>query len=139
MLENVRIYTSNKYWNHILTDLGANLVDAPNVADVIFDDISINAPVSVDDLQKLILNHFNNNDVISAVFGHDIVLPSLQRKIIVALYKKPNIQIQELKLMVGVAPDMATHTVENAIYQLRKTFGRDFILNENGGYKIGRV
>ena len=122
-----------------MTDLGANLVDTPDVADVIFDDIDIKAPVSVDDLQSLILNHFNNDDVIAAVFGRDVVLPELQRKIVVALYKNPNIQISELKLAVGLNPDVATHSVENAIYQLRKTFGHDFIINENGGYKIGRV
>jgi len=139
MLDNIKIYTSDKYWNHILTDLGANLVDAPDVADVVFDDININAPVSVDDLQSIILSHFNNNDIIVDVFGHSVVLSELQRKIVVALYKNPNIQMRELKLAVGVMPDVATHSVENAIYQLRKTFGHDFILNENGGYKIGRI
>lgn len=139
MLDNIKIYASDKYWKGILADLGANLVESQNCADVIFDDIKINAPVSADGLQSLILNQFNNNDVIANVFGHDIVLPELQRKIVVALYKKPNIQMRELKLAVGVMPDVATHSVENAIYQLRKTFGHDFILNENGGYKIGRI
>lgn len=139
MLENVKIYTSDEYWYGILTDLGANLVEKPDVADVVFDDIGINAPVSVDDLQNLILTQFNNNDIIVNIFGHDVVLPSLQRKIVVALYKKPNIQISELKLAVGLSPDITTHSVENAIYQLRKTFGHDFILNENGGYKLGRI
>ena len=47
--------------------------------------------------------------------------------------------MRELKLAVGLSPDITTHSVENAIYQLRKTFGHDFILNENGGYKIGRI
>ncbi len=139
MLENVKIYTSDEYWHGILTDLGSNLVETPDVADVVFDDIGINAPISVDDLQNLILTQFNNNDIIINIFGHDVVLPSLQRKIVVALYKKPNIQISELKLAVGLSPDITTHSVENAIYQLRKTFGHDFILNEKGGYKIGRV
>ncbi len=139
MLSNIKIYTSDKYWNRILTDLGANVVDSADVADVIFDDIEINAPISVDDLQGLILSQFNNNDIISDVFGRDVVLPELQRKIVVALYKNPNIQMRELKLAVGLSPDITTHSVENAIYQLRKTFGHDFILNENGGYKIGRV
>lgn len=139
MLGNVKIYTSDKYWNHILADLGACLVETPDVADVIFDELSINAPISVDDLQSLVVSQFNNNDIIANVFGHDVVLPALQRKIIVALYKKPNIQMSELKLAVGLSPDITTHSVENAIYQLRKTFGHDFILNEKGGYKIGRI
>ena len=139
MLGNVKIYTSDKYWNHILADLGACLVETPDIADVIFDELSINAPISVDDLQSLVVSQFNNNDIIANVFGRDVALPALQRKIIVALYKKPNIQMRELKLAVGLSPDITTHSVENAIYQLRKTFGHDFILNENGGYKIGRI
>jgi hypothetical protein len=139
MLGNVKIYTSDKYWNHILADLGACLVETPDVADVIFDELSINAPISVDDLQSLVVSQFNNNDIIANVFGRDVALPALQRKIIVALYKKPNIQMRELKLAVGLSPDITTHSVENAIYQLRKTFGHDFILNEKGGYKLGRI
>lgn len=139
MLDNIKIYASDKYWNGILADLGANLVGSSDVADVVFDDIKINAPVSVDDLKNLILNQFNNKDIITNVFGRDIVLPELQRKIVVALYKNPNIQMRELKLAVGLMPDITTHSVENAIYQLRKTFGHGFIVNENGGYRIGRI
>ena len=139
MLGNVKIYTSDKYWNHILADLGACLVETPDVADIVFDELSINAPISVDDLQSLVVSQFNNNDIIANVFGRDVALPALQRKIIVALYKKPNIQMRELKLAVGLSPDITTHSVENAIYQLRKTFGHDFILNEKRGYKIGRI
>jgi len=139
MLNNIKIYTADKYWNHILADLDANLVDGPGVADVLFDDIKIKAPISVDDLQNLILAQFNNNDIIVNVFGRDVILPELQRKIIIALYKTPNIQMRELKLAVGLLPDITTHSVENAIYQLRKKYGHNFILNENGGYKIGRI
>lgn len=139
MLDNIKIYASDKYWQGILTDLGASLVESPDCADVIFDDIKINTPISVYDLQSLILNQFNNDDIIVDIFGHDTVLPELQRKIVVALYKNPNIQIRELKLLVGVMPDITTHSVENAIYQLRKTFGHDFIINENGGYRIERI
>jgi hypothetical protein len=139
MLSNIKIYASDKYWKSILADLGANLVDSSDCADVVFDDIKINAPVSVDDLKNLVLNQFNNKDIIIDIFGRDTVLPELQRKIVVALYKNPNIQMRELKLAVGLGPDIATHSVDNAIYQLRKTFGHDFILNENGGYRIGRI
>ena len=139
MMEKIKIYTSDKYWNRILMDLGACVVDSSDVADVIFDDINFNAPISVDELQNIILSVFNNNDIIRDVFRRDVVLPELQRKIIVALYKNPNIQISELKMAVGLSPDITTHSVENAIYRLRKTYGHDFIINENGGYKIGRI
>ena len=139
MLGNIKVYTSDKYWAHILTDLGVCIVDTPDVADVMFDDIKIQTPISVNDLQNIILSRFNNNDIIRDVFGQDIVLPELQRKIIVVLYKNPNVDIHKLKEMVGVSPDITTHSVENAIYQLRKTFGREFIFNDKGGYKIGHI
>ncbi len=139
MLENIKVFTSDKYWNHILTDLGVCVVDNPRIADVIFDDIKTDTPISVDNLQDIILSKFNNNDIIVTVFGHDVVLPELQRKIIVALYKTPDININDLKCAVGLMPNVTTHSVENAIYQLRKTYGHDFIINEKGGYKIGRI
>ena len=139
MLNNIKIYSVDKCWNHILADLEANLVDAPDAADVLFDDIKIKTPISVDDLQNLILAQFNNNDIIVSIFGRDIILPELQRKIIIALYKSPGIQMRELKPAVGLLPGVSTHSVENAIYQLRKKYGHSFILNEKGGYKIGRI
>ena len=139
MMENIKIFASDKYWNRILTDLGASMVDSPENADIVFDEISPDAPISVADLQQLILDQYNNSDILQNIFGCDVNLPLLQRKIIVALYKKPNIQIHNLKTAVGLSPDATTHSVENAIYQLRKTFGHNFILNENGGYRIGRI
>ena len=45
----------------------------------------------------------------------------------------------KLKELLGVLPDVTTHTVENAIYQLRKNYGHDFIQNTKGKYKIGRL
>lgn len=122
-----------------MTDLGANTVDTPNVADVVFDNDSIDGPISVDELRNLILTQFNSNDIIYSIFGQEVILSDLQRKIVIALYKKPNIQMRELKSAVGVMTGMTTHSVENAIYQLRKKFGHDFILNQNGGYRIGRI
>ena len=139
MLENIKIYTSDAYWKSILTDLGASVVDSPNVADVIFDDVKIKTPISVDELKTYILSQFENKDIIMSVFGDDIVLPKLQHKIIVALYNNPNITMRELKDMLGVLPDVSTHAVENAVYQLRKTYGCDIIKNEDGKYSIGRI
>ena len=139
MLENIKIYTSDSCWNHILSDLGMCVVESPDAANVLFDDIVIQEPVSVSVLQNMILAQFDNNDIIVDIFGRNMVFPDLQHKIIIALYKNPNIKMSELKLAVGLSPNITTHSVENAIYQLRKTFGRDFIVNENGGYKIGRI
>ncbi len=73
------------------------------------------------------------------MFGGNVKLSNLQRRLIVMLYKNPNINIHDLKNALGVAPDMTTHAVETAIYQLRKTYGHDIIENVNGKYKIGRI
>ena len=139
MLENIKIYSSDKYWQHIFADLGAIVVDNQNTADVVFDDISAVAPISIDDLKKIIFDCMDYQDVITDIFGQYVILPSLQRKVIVSLYKKPNISMRELKENIGFLPDVTTHTVENAVYQLRKKYGHDFILNENGKYKIGHL
>ena len=139
MLENIKIYTSDTYWKGILTDLGANVVDSLNVADVNFDDIKINTPISINDLQNVILERFENKDIIESVFGYDVVLPMLQHKIIVALHNNPNITMRELKDLLGVLPNVSTHAVENAVYQLRKIYGCDIIINKDGKYSIGRI
>lgn len=139
MLDNIKIYTSDIYWMQILSDLGADIVGTANVADVVFDDIKINKPVSIMDLQNIIFSQVDNSDIISEVFGGNVKLSNLQRRLIVMLYKNPNINIHDLKNALGVAPDMTTHAVETAIYQLRKTYGHDIIENVNGKYKIGRI
>ena len=139
MLESVKIYTSDKFWSQILTDLGAVLVDNIDVADVNLDNVNLNAPVSVAELKNIIFNCCEHTDIIIKVFGEYVVLPRLQHKIIVSLYKNPNINISDLKTALGVSPDLTTHAVETAIYQLRKNYGRDFIQNENGKYSIGHI
>ena len=139
MLGSIKIYTTDKYWNRIFTDLGASVVDSSNVADVIFDDIGVVAPVSLTELQNILIKASNNTDIIFNVFGKNIILPTLQHKIVVILYKNPNINMVELKSALGLSPEITTHSVENAIYQLRKIYGRDFIVNDKGKYKIGKL
>ena len=138
-MENIRIYTSDKYWHQIFSDLGLIVVDSPNLADVVFDDIDVETPISIMNLQTLILNHVDNADIIHKIFGKDVVLSNLQRKLIVFLYKNPDITMRELKIALGVSPDITTHSVETAIYQLRKKYGHNFIINTNGKYKIGQL
>lgn len=139
MLDSIKIYTSDVYWNHILKDLGADVVDSPKFADVMFDDLGIGAPVSVAELRNIVLSINDNNEIIQQIFGENAVLSQLQRKIVVLLYKNPDMNMAELKDALGVLPDVATHAVENAIYQLRKKYGHDFIINNNGKYKIGQI
>ena len=139
MMENVKIYTSDKYWSRILTDLGASVVDSCELADIDFDKIDFDNSITIDELKKVIFDSLENRDIITSVFGKYIVLPNLQHKIIVALYKNHDISIRKLKEIVGVLPDVTSHTVENAIYQLRKIYGHDLIQNVNGKYKIGHI
>ncbi len=139
MMENIRIYTSDKYWRQIFIDLGVVVVDSPNLADVVFDDINIDTPISIPNLQTLVLNNIDNSAIVQSVFSKDVVLSNLQRRLIVFIYKNPGITMRELKLALGVSPEIDTHAVETAIYQLRKKYGHDFIINKNGKYKIGRL
>ncbi len=139
MTENIKIYTSDEYWQHIFTDLGAVVVATPNVADIDFDDDIVSAPISINDLKSTIFNRLDNQDIIKNIFGKYVILPILQHKIIITLYKNPDISIHRLKELLGFLPDVATHTVENAIYQLRKNYGHDFIQNAKGKYKIGHL
>lgn len=139
MVMNTKIYATDIYWQHIFADLGATVVNNPKIADVVFDDIDVDTPIGIDFLKSIIFNCVDNRDIIKNIFGEYVILPALQHKIVVVLYKNPNIQINELKELLGVLPDVTTHTVENAIYQLRKNYGHDFILNAKGRYKIGHL
>ena len=139
MFNGIKIYTADTYWNHIFNDLGADVVGSANIADVIFDDIDISAPVYIYDLKNIILSAVDNREIIQKVFGKNVSLSNLQRRIIIMLYKNPNININDLKSLLGVQPDVATHSVETAIYQLRKNYGHDIIINSNGKYKIGKI
>lgn len=139
MMENIRIYTSDKYWNQIFSDFGMIVVDSPNVADIVFDELNVDTPISITELQNIILNRIDNVDIINHIFGSDVALSNLQRKLIVLLYKNPNITMRNLKAGLGMTSDIETHAVETAIYQLRKKYGHDFIINTNRKYKIGRI
>ena len=139
MLSNIKVFTTDKYWTRIFTDLGAIISDTPQSADVVFDDVDLDAPISLTDLKRIIFDKIENRDIIHRVFGRDVILPDLQHRVIVCLDKNPNITMRDLKKMLGILPDVSTHAVENAVYQLRKVYGRDFIQNINGKYKIGNL
>lgn len=139
MLDNIKVYTSDTYWNQILSDLGAVMVDSAKLADVVFDELQIDTPISVMDLQNIILSKVDNSDIIRHIFGGDVKLSNLQHRLIVFLHKNPNTNMHDLKIALGISPDITTHAVETAIYQLRKIYGHNIIENINGKYKIGRV
>ncbi len=139
MLSGVRIYTSDPIWHQILTDFGAMVMDAPTTGCINFDEITPNATVSVLELKSLLLNATDTGNVLRLVFGHDVSLPQIQAQIVAFLYQSGGMTISELKNALGYAPDVATHSIDNAIYLLRKTYGRSFIKNTNGVYRLGEL
>lgn len=139
MLQGVRIYTSDTIWRQILTDFGATVLDAPTTTDINFDNLNISSPLTPMELKSAILNANDNAAVLCEIFGADVSLPRLQAQIIVSLYKSGGMTGNELKDALGYAPDVATHTVDTAIYQLRRAYGRGFIINSNGVYRIGKL
>ncbi|MDW3024570.1 MAG: hypothetical protein R8N50_02685 [Alphaproteobacteria bacterium] len=139
MLNGVRIYTSDTIWRQILTDFGATVLDAPNSMDINFDNLRIVPPLNSMELKTIILNAGDEATILRSVFGKDVFLPHQQSLIVIALYKSGGMTTHELKKALGYAPDVATHTIDTAIYQLRRTYGREFIINTNGVYRIGKL
>lgn len=139
MLNGMRIFTGDSVWRQILSELGAIVTDDDDAADINFDALNIKLPVSPLKLKSIILNEADNNNVLTKVFGRRVYLSQLQTQIITQLYKSGGMDINDLKLSLGYLPDTATHAVETAIYQLRKSYGYDFIKNDKGIYKLGKL
>jgi hypothetical protein len=141
MLQGIRIYTSDAVWQKVLQNLGAAVVCDADTADVDFDSLDFAAPVSLLDLKSTVLAaaEATRRRVMMTVFGAAVALPDLQTQIVVLLHQTGGMLAGDLKTMLGIPPDVATHTIETAIYQLRKTYGRDFIKNDNGKYSVGKL
>ncbi len=140
MLNGIRIYSSNPIWRHILSELGATVTDIPNVLDVNFDNISLDGAISVTELKTLILNSADTSKILQNILpDKKLQLSDIQENIIISLWHSGGMTGAELKNALGYMPGVATHTIDTAIYNLRKLCGHDFIVNENGVYKIGTV
>lgn len=139
MLKGIRVYSADGVWREILRDLGATVLDAPTNTDINFDALSISMPVSPIELKSALINAADTSKVIIKVFGRNVRLSNLHTQIIVQLYKSGGMDSAQLKTSLGYSADAATHTVDTAIYQLRKLYGHDFIVNENGIYRIGKL
>ncbi len=139
MLNGIRIYSTDTVWRRILSDLNATVLDSPDVTAVDFDALNVPAPATVMELKAALLAAMDNSNVIRNVFGRDVSLPRLQCQIVVLLAQTGGMTAAQLKVALGYSPNAATHTVDTAIYQLRRTFGRELIQNNNGVYKIGRI
>ncbi len=139
MLSGIRVFSSDLVWRGILSDLNATVLDAPNVIDVNMDALDLRLPVSVMELKSAILSATDNSKIINQIFLRPIQMPELHRQIIALLYKTGGMTASELKVAMGYSPNAATHTVDTVIYQLRRAYGHEFIENEHGKYKIGRI
>ena len=141
MLNGLRIFTGDDVWRKILNDFGAVVVDQKNIADVNIDSMGLVMPVAPLELKSQILNEIEQSQqkIIKQVFKKTVQLPRLQSQIVVFLFKTGGMSVADLKQVLGYAPDATTHTIDTAIYQLRKIHGYDFIKNENGKYFIGQL
>ncbi len=139
MLNGVRIFASDKIWRQILADFGATVLDAPSAMDVNFDELPVADIISPLQLKSLILSAMDMENTLVQIFGRHVSLSHLQSQIIILLYKTGGLSSSDLRAVLGFAPDVTTHTIDTAIYQLRQKYGRDFIKNSDGVYKIGKL
>lgn len=139
MFKGLRAYSSDSFWQQIMADLGADLVSAPQLADVNVDLISADAPISIAQLKTRVLDAVAAPAVIRRIFGRDVALPRLQAQIVAKLFFSGGMTGAALKSALGYGADGGAHAVDTAIYQLRRTYGHDFIINDGGVYKIGRL
>lgn len=139
MLKGIRVYSADPCWRTILKDLGATVLDTPNTIDLNFDSLNIIMPVSPIQLKAALLDATDSSIIIRKIFGTNVRLSNLHAQIVVHLYKSGGMDSVTLKSALGYSPDTSTHTVDTAIYQLRKLYGHDFIINDGGVYKIGQL
>lgn len=139
MLAGIRIYTSDIVWRQIFSDLNATVVDSSFSADLNFDDIAPKKPLTPIELKSLILSEIDTSELLRGIFGHDVFLSRIQTQIIVLLHRNQGLTAVQLKQALGYPSDIATNSIDTAIYQLRKKYGRNFIENDGGVYKLGRI
>ena len=139
MLSGIRVFSSDEYWRRIATDFNATVVTDAKIADVNLDSLGLQLPVSPIELKTAIIAASDGDAIIKQIFGKRVELSPLQTQIVIKLYQSGGMTTEELKMSIGYAKNATTHTVETAIYGLRKLFGHDFIINENGLFRIGRI
>lgn len=139
MLSGISVFSSDPVWRQILENLNATVVPLRDGADVDLDVLNLGGAVSALQLKAAILNAMDNSGVIRKLFGRDVEMPRLHMQIIACLDKSGGMSAVDLRRALGYSPNVATHAVDTAIYQMRRAYGHDFILNDNGVYKIGCV
>lgn len=139
MLSGIRIFSSDKYWQRIVAELNATLVQDSKFADINLDTLNLSLPISLIELKSIMLSVSDGDAVLKKIFDKPVNLSPLQTQIVVKLYKSGGMTADELKISLGYDINATTHTVETAIYSLRKLFGHNFIINDEGIFKIGGI
>lgn len=139
MLSGIKIFSSDAVWQHIVAELGATVTTDSVLCDVNLDALNLELPISPARLKSVIIAEMDNTKIIDAIFGRPVLLSDTQAKILTLLYKTGGMSANDLKIALGYAPDATTHSVETAIYGLRKIYGHDFIKNIDGIFTLGRV
>lgn len=139
MLNGLHIFSSDPTWCQILADFGADIVDNPKIADVDFDTLNVTQPINPASLRVAIMDAMDYSNIVTRVLGANVHLSRLPAQIVCLLYKTGGMSSADLKAALGYAADTNTHTVDTAICALRKKYGREFIKNDNGVYKLGRI
>lgn len=139
MFTGIQIFSSDPIWRQIFSDLNATVHEKPSISVINFDELSVPPSVGLLELKSLILDAADIGRVLYEIFGKNVSLPQIQSQLLVLLYKSGGMTANQLKHALGYAPAAATHTVDTAIYQLRKTYGHNFIRNTKGVYSIGEL
>ncbi|MDR0967720.1 MAG: hypothetical protein LBL75_02725 [Rickettsiales bacterium] len=136
MLNGISFWTSDKVWAGILSDLGGVFISRGN-ASVIWRAPKTKISTNQIAAEFIRLQDNNENEIIKKICG-DKKLTDIGRKIIIALANAGTngISTTELQQKLGYDATAKTGAVGTAIYQLRKTFGANFIKNTNGKYKL---
>lgn len=140
MLNGIKIFSSDPVWRQILSEFGATVSAVMDATCVDFDGLDINMPATPIAIKTAIQNAIDGNiQQLHQIFGRSVHLPYTQAQIVLLLHKTGGMSASDLRTALGYSPNATTHTVDTSIYQLRKTFGRDFIINSDGVYKLGRI
>ena len=139
MLSGLWIFSSDPVWQQIVNELGATVTADSVLCDVNLDELNLKLPISPAGLKAAIIAEMDNTKIIDSIFGRHVSLSPIQTRIVMLLYKSGGMSAGDLKVALGYAADATTHSVETAIYGLRKLYGHDFIKNTNGIFTLGRI
>lgn len=140
MLNGTTFFTRDNIWADILTQLGGVRDTKRHTADFTFTPPTHR--ISAMDLKAEILKQVDagKGRIMIKIFGKEIPpISPAQEKIILLLYKHGGMGIGQLNAALGYSANTKTHTCDTAIYQLRKTFGADFIKQSDGIYQLGKL